>query len=118
MRTYFNKLIVLSLLLVGCSSKTNTYEKSCFYVDKFNYNNPVPYSDEVDETYFDNTLIAGDSRVGSLVLYNKLKNADVKFIESLSLSMFKITKIEKDKEDSKTLYTYILDSDKENIYII
>ena len=59
---------------MGCSSKTNTYEKSCFYVDKFNYNNPVPYSDEVDETYFDNTLIAGDSRVGSLVLYNKLKN--------------------------------------------
>ena len=120
MKTYLIKLCIVLLCVSGCNlnNEEKMYKPQCLYIDNFDYNNQVPFNNEIDLSYFNNSFIGGDSRVGSLVLYNKLTNADVKYIESLSLNMLNITKLNKDDENSPTMYQLFMNTDKENIYVM
>lgn len=111
------KIFLISIFIICCSGclKKNTeeYSLSCKNIDFYNYDNKVPDIFKENDEYFSDALFAGDSRIGSLVLYNKLSNADIYYIESLSLNMINITKID---GIDKTLNDVIKNSDKKNIY--
>lgn len=112
------KVFLISLCLftaVGCTSqKIKEYYQVCKTFDYYNYEEAVPLSEEVSDEYFKDSFIGGDSRVGSLILYHKLTDAKVVSIQSLSLNMIDITKVE---ESDFTLLQMMKDTDKKSIYL-
>ncbi len=113
------KVFLISLLLflcVGCSSNSGKieYSASCKRYDFYDYKNEVPETEMVDDSFFDDVFIGGDSRVGSFVLYNQLSNATLVYIDSLSLNMIDIT-THKDLND--TLHNLMMNTEKNNLYL-
>ena len=94
------------LLATGCGPKENTEETAepevveetveeeayepvyaCRTLDYYDYSSPVPASDTIEDVYFTNVFMGGDSRMGSLYLYSDLqdKGAEIHYVTSLSL---------------------------------
>ena len=135
MKKMMTILLVLGLSC-GCSgtaekeqSADNEAEYSCRYIDSYNYDNPVPYSEAVDESYYDDVLFAGDSRMGSVALYGRHENAHVEFVTSLNLMMIDIMPIDDlsrepyvdgagKSEETRTLMDVINDNERNNIYLL
>ena len=70
MKNYLIKLVLASclLILVGCQSKKGQdvaieTAKSCYMIDTYDYSLPVPDSNRVDASYYDDALFVGDSRI-------------------------------------------------------
>ena len=109
-------LVLISLLLIGCKSEVierinrevdhssdlpiELFEKvvgedvnplherySCKFISSYNFSNPVPKSDTVEDAYFTNVIMGGDSRMGSIALYSDIpdKGAEVYYVTSLSI---------------------------------
>ena len=58
-------------LLAGCGKQNQGSSGSgisCRYVNYYDYTQPVPESEAADDSYFEQTFFAGDSRMGSLFL--------------------------------------------------
>lgn len=120
-------LLFTIVCLVGCSSSNNkTVNQNvnqdeegyvCKMVDTYDYSSCVPPSAAVDESYYANTLFAGDSRMGSLFLYGTHPTADVKFVTSLNL--LRIDDMQVDEvEDEMTLLDVLKETKKQNIYLL
>lgn len=121
MKNYLIKLVLASclLILVGCQSKKGQdvaieTAKSCYMIDTYDYSLPVPDSNRVDASYYDDALFVGDSRMGSLALYGSYPNQEVYYIEGLFLNKIDITKL----EDQDTILDKINASQKHNLYLM
>ncbi len=119
--------IVLSLL-TGCSkptTRTSDQEPEqkhpvydCRTINYYDYAKPVPSSEEpVEDDYFNDVFLGGDSRMGSLYLFSDLrdKGADVQYCESLSL--YRIYDMAM-TDSGKPLYDIVLDTKRKNIYLL
>lgn len=119
---------VLALLLSSCSAgtaqETSQTEYACRAIDHYDYLAPVPYSDAIDESYYADTLFAGDSRMGSLYLYGTHSEAEVAYVTSLNLLLIDTMVIddpnEKDQKnkDGVTLMNVLENSSRNHIYLL
>ena len=141
-------LILISLLLIGCKSEVidrlnrevdhsadtqvEIYDKpvevvvdnplhdiySCKFISSYNFSKPVPKSDPIDDAYFTNVVMGGDSRMGSIALYSDLpsKGAEVYYVTSLSI--WRVYDMKVDNGKGEALFDLLAKSDKKNIYFI
>lgn len=125
------KLIVELLavsMLAGCSGKTadtapvssasaDTEQYACRAIDTYDYTGDIPTSDAVDESYYADTLFAGDSRMGSLSLYGTHPDAEIEYVTSLNIMLIKTMKVD-ERTDGATLYDVLSTTTKNNIYLL
>lgn len=115
-----NSLLSLLLLLTsscGLSSNSTEIESSCRVISYYDYTKPVPESETVDESYYDITLFAGDSRMGSLSLYGTHENANVAYVTSLNLLLIDSMQVDEHEEEI-TLYDILASTTMDNIYLL
>ena len=106
--------------LIGCSSSSTAVsadEYSCRMIDSYNYDEPVAYSDAVDDSYYKDALFAGDSRMGALSLYGDLPDAEVDYVTSLNLMKIDVSPAD-EREDGKTLIDLLNETDRGHIYLL
>ena len=94
-------LTILCILLAGCASNQPVQEDieptvepgtyACRMVDYYDYSKPVPWSDWAGDEYFDDTMMFGDSRLGTIRLLGTLPPANLHYIDSLTVARFDIT---------------------------
>lgn len=119
--------ILLSLgMLCGCGTAVESKDAassqepvsySCRVMDYYDYAAPVPYSEDADDSYYNSTLFAGDSRMGSLYLYGTHKNAQIEYVTSLNLLLIDTMPLD-NHEDGATLMDVLQSTDKKNIYLL
>lgn len=119
--------ILLSMgMLCGCGASSTAaadavsqepVSYSCRVMDYYDYSAPVPYSEDAEDSYYDNTLFAGDSRMGSLYLYGTHKNAQIEYVTSLNLLLIDTMPLD-NHEDGATLMDVLSSTDKKNIYLL
>ncbi|MBQ9328058.1 MAG: hypothetical protein IJ225_05935 [Solobacterium sp.] len=119
----------LAVILAGCGGKTTaasdssgvtepeTVEYACRVLDYYDYSQPVPYSDPVDDSYFSDVLFAGDSRMGAMAIWGELEEAQVEYVTSLNLWLIDSMPLD-DHEDGSTMYDVLEGTDKNNIYLL
>lgn len=126
MRRKLLTLLSALCVLCGCSTVQPVPEETaaedeqvyaCRSIDFYDYQNPVPASDRIEDTYFADTLFGGDSRMGSLFLFSDLpdRGAEIHYVTSLSL--WRIYDMELETADS-TLYDVLMDTGHGNIYLL
>lgn len=125
-----NSILALSLLLVGFGSpqiveaeeEMEPQEYNCKKIDFYNYASAVPYSEYIDDAHFYDSLFVGDSRMGSMAIYGKHKDADVAYVTSLSLIFIDERKVDDLSSESMrgkgTLTEIMYSTDKNNIYML
>ncbi len=91
---------------------------ACRTFDYYDYKKPVPESEPADDSYFEDALISGDSRVGSLYLYSDLRDKGAEVLYTTSLSLWRIYDLEPDEGGDKPMFDMIMDTDRHNIYIL
>lgn len=119
-------LLCLSLLC-GCSGGNKKDEAAateapqpvyaCRYIDSYDYNSTVSWKEAPDDSYFDDVLFAGDSRMGSIYLYGTHKNAEVAYVTSLNLMRIKSMFVDERSVDI-TLWDVLDQTDKQNVYLL
>ncbi|MBQ9152392.1 MAG: SGNH/GDSL hydrolase family protein [Solobacterium sp.] len=119
-------LVCLSLLC-GCSGTDKKAEAeateapqpvyACRYIDSYDYNQTVPWKEAPDDSYYDDVLFAGDSRMGSIYLYGTHKNAEVAYVTSLNLMRIKSMNVD-ERTPEITLWDVLDQTDKQNIYLL
>lgn len=121
MKNYLISVLLAACLLglFGCQSKqkqdaARETAESCYMIDTYDYSLPVPDSDRVAASYYDDALFVGDSRMGPLALYGSYENQEVYYIEGLFLNKIEITKL----EDQDTILDKINASQKHNLYLM
>jgi hypothetical protein len=122
------KALLALVLLAGCgASETSAPQASgeplsysCRLIDSYNYWAPAPYTEEpVEESYYDDVLLAGDSRMGSLALYGTHPGAEIKYVTSLNLLLIDTMPLDENEEgDDTTLMNVLQDTTKNNIYLL
>lgn len=107
------------LISSGCTttSTSTEVESSCRVISYYDYTKSVPESEPVDESYYDVTLFAGDSRIGSLSLYGTHENADIAYVTSLNLLLIDSMQVDEHEEEI-TLYDILASTTKENVYLL
>lgn len=121
-----NSLLASMLILSGCtaSNKANAEEYSCRVINYYDYNESAPKVDVVDESYYDDVLFAGDSRMGSLALYGTHTNAQVAYVTSLNLLLIDTMTVDESTneaysyEEGTTLMDVLSTTTKNNIYLL
>ncbi len=125
MKKQFETGLVI-LLLAGCGQPVpqavstpaaSNEEYACRMMDFYDYSAPVPASPAVDDTYFDDVLFAGDSRMGSLALYGTHVNAEVAYVTSLNLLLIDTMKVD-ERDDGATLMDILQATNKPDIYLL
>ncbi|MDD6370636.1 SGNH/GDSL hydrolase family protein [Galactobacillus timonensis] len=124
------QVMAAALLLCGCGSpaaatgatasaaagRNDSY--ACRVMDYYDYSAPAPYTVEaVDESYYADTLFAGDSRMGSLALYGSHPDAEVDYVTSLNLLLIDTMPLD-EHEDGSTLMDVLSSTTKDNIYLL
>lgn len=140
-------LVLISLLFIGCKSEVierinrevdhsldtpiELFEKvvgedvnplherySCKFISSYNFSNPVPKSDTVEDAYFTNVIMGGDSRMGSIALYSDIpdKGAEVYYVTSLSI--WRVYDMKVDNGGDESIFDLLSKSKKKNIYFI
>jgi len=112
------KRVIVALLVLGlCGCHSGVID--CRNIDYYDYMNSVPSNSGVEDSYWNDALIVGDSRVGSLALYSdvKEKGADVYYAESVSLWTLK-SMVVSEYDGKSTLYDILKATNKHNIYIM
>lgn len=122
-------LAFLAFALVSCSSGSSDAEKTdsaefdepapyaCRVLDYFDYSQPVPWSGEIEDSYFSDVLLAGDSRMGAMYLWGDLENAQVEYVTSLNLWLIDSMQVD-NHEEELTLMDVLSTTDKNNIYLL
>ncbi len=117
------------LALCGCKGDTSAkksetdetvYEEvtyACRAVDYYNYAQPVPASDPIEDSYFDDVLFAGDSRMGAMYLWGTIPNAQVEYVTSLNLWLIDSMPLD-NHSDGRTMYDELSETEKGNIYLL
>ena len=90
---------------------------ACRVLDFYDYSQPVPWSGEIEDTYFSDVLLAGDSRMGAMYLWGSLENAQVEYVTSLNLWLIDTMKLD-NHEDDATMMDVLSTTDKNNIYLL
>lgn len=98
----------------------------CRVIDSYDYTTPVGWSDAIEESYYDDSLFAGDSRMGSLFLYGTHENAEVRYVTSLNLLMIdnmtldeeELTEEQIENEEEITLMDVLRETTKANVYLL
>ena len=90
---------------------------SCRVYDYYNYWDEVPWSDEIENSYFDNVLFAGDSRMGCMYLWGTIPNAAVEYVTSLNLWLIDSMPLD-NHDDGMTMYDALSTTDKSSIYLL
>ncbi|MBQ7993679.1 MAG: SGNH/GDSL hydrolase family protein [Solobacterium sp.] len=129
-------LLVIAGLIAGCSSppQTQTDENgevsnetaaetensayACRTFDYYSYDKPVPASEEIGDEFFEDTVIAGDSRVGSLALYSDLAKRGAEIYYTTSITLWRIYDVAPDEGSDSPMFDVLLDTDRHNIYIL
>lgn len=125
-------LLLCACLLCGCSSDAGAQSEgeasgegstaapvyACRTFDYYDYTNPVPASAAIGDEYFEDTLIAGDSRVGSLYLYSDLRAKGAEIWYTTSISLWRIYDVSPDEGSDKPMFDLIMDTKRHNIYIL
>lgn len=119
--------LLAAVLLVGCKGDTEKTEEekefdepeayACRVMDYYDYTQPVPWSEAIDDSYFDDVLFAGDSRMGAMYLWGDIHNADVEYVTSLNLWLIDSMKLDNHADD-KTMYDALNETKKNNIYLL
>lgn len=91
---------------------------ACRTFDYYDYTEPVPASAAVNDEYFEDALIAGDSRVGSLYLFSDLRDKGAEIWYTTSISLWRIYDVAPDEGSDKPMFDLIMDTDRHNIYIL
>ncbi len=126
MRRKLLTLLTALCVLCGCTpvpaepEETAAEEEqvyACRSIDFYDYQNPVPASDRIDDSYFGNALLGGDSRMGSLYLFSDLpdRGAEIHYVTSLSL--WRIYDMVMETSD-RTLYDILMDTGRASIYLL
>lgn len=123
------KLIAAAALLAGCGSPKTTDSAqataagkdesyACRVMDYYDYSAPAPYTTEaVDESYYSDTLFAGDSRMGALALYGSHPEAEIDYVTSLNLLLIDTMPLD-EHDDGSTLMDVLSSTTKNNIYLL
>lgn len=128
-KSLLNKFLVGILILAGCSSSSSkeavsAEEYSCKVVSSYDYTSPVPKSDAIEDSYYDDTLLAGDSRMGSIALYGNHTNAQVAYVTSLNLLLIDNMTVDPSTSDAytyeegTTLMNVLQVTTKKNVYLL
>ena len=90
---------------------------SCKFISSYNYGKAVPSSDPIEEDYFSNVIMGGDSRMGSLALYSDLKKKGAEIYYITSLSIWRVYDMSVDNAKGKgALFDLFNESKRKNIY--
>ncbi len=118
---------IIMCLLAGCVTKEPTAAVSsassdpkqfaCRAIDSYDYYSDIPTTDAIEESYYDDTLFAGDSRMGALYLYGTHPTAEVEYVTSLNLMLIQTMKVD-ERDDGATLYDVLSTTSKNNIYLL
>lgn len=117
-----------AVLLLACKSDAKTTATTeegfpepepyaCRVYDYYDYQNPVPVSEEIENSYFDDVLFAGDSRMGCMYLWGEITNARVEYVTSLNLWLIDSMPLD-NHADGMTMYDALSTTDKNNIYLL
>ncbi|MGM9941557.1 MAG: SGNH/GDSL hydrolase family protein [Bulleidia sp.] len=114
----------ISLILcmsAGCQStpasvKTEPANTTCRTMNYYSYDQPVQANSKVDDTWFSDALIIGDSRVGSLALYSDLASYGAEIIYDETMGVFNFTSLPMQMSNS-TPWDILLKSDRQKIYL-
>lgn len=130
------KKILMTLLcacvLCGCSeqkeaetaeaqtppAETEPPVYACRTFDYYDYTQPVPATATINDEYFEDALIAGDSRVGSLYLFSDLRDKGAEIWYTTSISLWRIYDVGPDEGSDKPMFDLIMDTGRHNIYIL
>ncbi len=122
-------LLTASLILLLCACKSDAPKKeeeeivyedvtyACRAVDYYNYAEPVPPSDAIEDSYFDDVLFAGDSRMGCMYLWGTIPNAQVEYVTSLNLWLIDSMPLD-NHSDGMTMYDALEQTEKNNVYLL
>ena len=114
---------IIALLLTTACSAGNAVSDSdvptdavCRTISYYDYGAPVIESAEVQDDWFNDAIIIGDMRVGSLALYTDLasRGAEIIYDERLGIYSMKTSTIQM---SSATAYDALLQSDRKKIYL-
>lgn len=125
-------LLIIAALAAGCSSPAQTQENAdpagteeaeasayaCRTFDYYRYDKPVPASEETGDEFFEDTVIAGDSRIGSLALYSDLGNRGAQIYYTTSITLWRVYDVAPDEGSDQPMFDVLLDTDRHNIYIL
>jgi len=105
------------VILTGCG-KTNdeTAETSCRVVNLYNYEKPAVKDTAVEESFFDDALFAGDSRMGALDLYGSFGNAEIAY--STSVNLLRLDSMPVDGREDETLWSVLESTEKGSVYLL
>ncbi|MBR3202388.1 MAG: hypothetical protein IKF60_02245 [Solobacterium sp.] len=130
MRYHAAAPILCAFLLLGCKgdaakTESNAEEQefpepepyACRVYDYYNYSGRVPWSEEIESSYFDDVLFAGDSRMGAMYLWGTIENAQVEYVTSLNLWLIDSMPLD-NHTDGMTMYDALETTDKNNIYLL
>ncbi|MBR2769135.1 MAG: hypothetical protein IKD68_09385 [Solobacterium sp.] len=127
MKKKFLMMSALVLLLTACKGDKPAKEEeevvyedvtyACRAVDYYNYSEPVPYSDAIEDSYFDDVLFAGDSRMRAMYLWGTIPNAQVEYVTSLNLWLIDSMPLD-NHSDGMTMYDALEQTEKNNIYLL
>ena len=119
--------VLMALCMMACSSEStaaqeNTAEEeqetfTCRSIDFYDYDTKVPESAEIEDDYFGDALLGGDSRMGSLFLFSDLQERGAEIHYVTSLSLWRIEDMEMETAES-TLYDILMDTDRSSIYLL
>ncbi len=120
--------VITALTLSACGGSAEKNEEdaegfeepapyACRVLDFYDYSQPVPWSGEIEDTYFSDVLLAGDSRMGAMYLWGSLENAQVEYVTSLNLWLIDTMKLD-NHEDDATMMDVLSTTDKNNIYLL
>ena len=120
-------ILLAAFLLTGCKSDTakeseeETFDEpepyACRVMDYYNYNAPVPESEPIEDSYFDDVLFAGDSRMGCMYLWGDIHNAKVEYVTSLNLWLIDSMPLDNHADDM-TMYDALATTDRNSIYLL
>lgn len=121
------KKILITLLLFslccGCTSSlketSSQQTQACHKIDYYDYSQVVPVQEKIEDSYFEDTLFIGDSRMGSLALFSDLPSlgAEIDYVESMSLWTMENSKVDTSL-GTKSIYDILMNTTKKNVYIL
>ncbi len=128
-------MILCACILCGCGSKKEpeadaaasenpeaTEEAgpvyACRTFDYYDYSKPVPASAAINDDYFKDALIAGDSRIGSLYMFSELRDKGAEILYTTSISLWRIYDLAPDEGGEKPMFDMIMDTERSSIYLL
>ncbi|MBE6109067.1 MAG: hypothetical protein E7194_01465 [Erysipelotrichaceae bacterium] len=91
---------------------------ACRTFDFYDYAKPVPASANINDDYYQDVMIAGDSRVGSLYLFTDLRDKGAEIWYTTSISLWRIYDLAPDEGSDEPMFDLIMDTERSSIYIL